>query len=109
MMRTFVETSIFIKCWVELGLTDEDLRELQIFILKNPNAGDMIVGTGGAIKVRYAFRGKGKRGGNRVVYVDAAHSGRIHLLLCYSKGRQDDLTEKQKRLLKAYIKAIKGD
>jgi len=57
MKRTFVETSIFAKRWAELGLNDDSLLELQEFILKNPEAGDIIQGTGGLTKTAFCFAG----------------------------------------------------
>jgi len=107
--RTFVETSIFTKRWSNLDLTDNDLRELQIFLLKNPVAGDTIKDTGGARKVRFALPGKGKSGGVRVIYVDIVYDEQIHLLLCYPKSKQEELTHEQKQQLKAFIKAIKEE
>ena len=47
MNRSFIEVPTFTAKWRELGLTDEDLRELQKVLLQNPKKGDSIVGTGG--------------------------------------------------------------
>ena len=65
MKRTFLETKIFMKRWRELELDDDDLLELQEFILKNPDAGDIIQGAGGLSKLRFALPGTGKSGGIR--------------------------------------------
>lgn len=51
MKRTFIEVPIFTNRWKELGLTDEDLRELENVLLRNPKAGDTIQGTGGIRKM----------------------------------------------------------
>lgn len=107
MKRQFVETSIFVKRWKELQLDDDDLLELQNYLMQNPSIGDIIVGTGGARKIRFALPHKGKSGGARVIYVDVLHAGQIHLLLCYAKARQENLTSEQKQQLKTFIKAIK--
>ena len=60
---TFVETTAFTKRLAALGL-EESLRELQLALLENPEAGDVEPGTGGLRKVRLGdpTRGKGKRG-----------------------------------------------
>ena len=63
----------------------------------------MIPGTGGLRKIRWEAAGRGKRGGARVIYYWAREDGEILLLLIYSKTRQDDLTPKQKALLKKLI------
>lgn len=85
MTRTFIETLVFTKKWRELGFSDEDLRERQEILLKNPEAGAMIQGTGGIRKVRYAFPGRGKSGSTRVCYVDFAAFAKIYLITVYAK------------------------
>ena len=52
MIRTFKETTNFRKKWSALGLTDDDLRILQLILLKNPKEGDTISGSGGHRKIR---------------------------------------------------------
>ena len=73
--REFINAAIFDKRWKELGLSDDDLRDLQNILLVNPKAGKVIEGTGGAAKIRYAISGKGKSGGARVIYADIARKG----------------------------------
>ena len=109
MIRTFVETMIFSKRWRELKLSDDDMIELQNMILNNPGHGDMIEGTGGAIKLRFARPNTGKSGGVRVIYVDIKHKNSIHLILCYSKSKQDNLTDEQKKIVKELVKQLKGE
>jgi len=87
----------------------KDLLELQSHIMKNTYAGDVIIGTGGARKIRYALPHKGKSGGARVIYVDIVYKKHTHLLLCYPKGKQEDLTEEQKKLVKQLTRALKGE
>ena len=108
MKKEFISTSIFDRGWDNLNLTDEDLRELQNFIMRNPSAGDVIVKTGGAKKIRYALPGKGKSSGVRVIFTDITNKNRIYLLLCYGKSEQDDLTDIQKKQLEKLIRTIKG-
>ena len=67
MKRTFIEVPLFTKKWKELGLTDEDLRDLQNILLQNPKSGDVIQGTGGLRKIRIPMKGRGKSGGSRVI------------------------------------------
>jgi mRNA-degrading endonuclease RelE of RelBE toxin-antitoxin system len=107
--RTFIETSVFTKRWQELELTDKDLQEFQSFLLKNPEAGDVIQGTNGARKVRFALTDKGKRGGVRIIYVDIIRREHIHLLLCYAKAKQEDLTTVQKKQIKTLVHELKGE
>ena len=109
MKRQFIETNIFTKLWQELGLNDEDLLKLQNHLMKDPLVGDIIQGTGGARKIRFALPNKGKSGGARIIYVDVFQDKQIYLLLCYSKAKQENLSDEQKQQLKILIKAIKED
>lgn len=111
MNRTFIEVPIFSKKWRELGLTDDNLRDLQNELLINPKAGDTIQGTGGLRKIRIplVLHGKGKRGGARVLYVDIDLKECIYFINVYSKDEKDDLTEEEKRAFKAVIRFLKEE
>ena len=109
MKRTFIETQIFSKRWRESKLNDEDLTELQKFILKNPQAGDIIQGTGGLAKLRFALPGKGKSGGIRVLYVDFIRQEKVILVNCYSKSVKDTISDKERAEYKSLIKSLKEE
>ena len=93
MIRQFVELQAFQKAWDDMGLTDDDLFELELKLLKNPHAGAVIKGSGGARKVRFEAQGKGTSGGARIIYVDIVVDGTIFLLYAYPKSVKDDLTQ----------------
>ena len=97
-----VETSVFTRQVVEL-LTDDEYRELQTALVMRPDAGRLIVGSGGIRKIRWAVRGRGKRGGVRVIYFWAVKRDRLLMLLMYRKGIQDDLTPDQLRKLRKIV------
>lgn len=59
MNRTFIEVPLFTKRWREIGLTDDDLLQLQIMLLKDPESGPIIEGTGGIRKVRFPLENRG--------------------------------------------------
>ena len=109
MKREFVEIELFTRTWNALKLSDDELRDLQEFLLADPKAGDLIRGTGGARKVRIAFQGQGKSGAGRVIYVDYAISERIYLLLVYPKSKQVTLSETQKKAARELICAIQRE
>ena len=111
MTRTFIEVPIFTKKWKELGFTDENLRELQKVLLDDPKAGDAIQGTGGLRKIRIPMenKGKGKRGGARVVYVDVELKESIYFINVYSKDEKADITPDEKKAFKAIIKFLKEE
>jgi len=75
-------------------------------VAADPTAGDLIVGTGGARKLRVAGRGKGKSGGYRVIHYFAAEDVPVFLLALYGKGRQADLTQAQRNDLAATLPQI---
>lgn len=111
MNRTFIEVPIFTKKWKELGLTDENLRELENILLENPKTGDNIQGTGGIRKIRIPMdnKGKGKRSGARVIYVDVELKETIYFINVYTKDEKDDLTEDEKKAFKAVVKILKEE
>ena len=92
MTRTFIQTQEFTKNWERLGLKDQDLRRLELQILKNPKIGKVIRGTGGLRKLRLAFENEGKSGSTRVCYVDYVTKETVYLITIYSKGAKDNLT-----------------
>ena len=108
MVREFIIVSVFDKLWNDMGLSDEDLRKFQNLLIKNPFAGTVIQGTGGARKIRFALSQKGKRSGLRVIYFYVEHLHMIYLIICYPKGKQDNLTPDQKKLVKKIIESVKG-
>jgi hypothetical protein len=103
-MLEFLETSVFTRQIAEL-LEDREYASLQGALVVDPEAGDLIPGSGGLRKLRWSEsrRGKGKRGGVRVIYYWYSHGGMIYMLLAYSKGQSDNLTPAQTRKLKQLI------
>ena len=88
-MRTVAETPIFQRYATEVWSTSE--REQFIsFIAANPEAGDLIRGSGGCRKVRWSTSGQGKSGGARVIYFNA-DDATIWLLIVYKKAKFDNL------------------
>ena len=106
MTRTFIETTVFTRQCQALGLTEDDLEELQRQIMENPQVGKVIQGTGGIRKMRFTLPGKGKRGGSRVCYVDFVLYETVYLMTTYGKGEKTDLTETEKQNLKAVVSEI---
>ena len=104
MKATFVEMTTFSKYRADY-LSDESFRDLQLELLDNPRKGDTISGTGGLRKVRWADkkRGKGKRGGTRIVYYFFDHGNQFWLFLIYDKDELTDLDSKQKKTFKTAL------
>lgn len=88
-MRTVAETSIF-QQYAADNWTPEELDEFITWIAANPEAGEVIKGSGGCRKVRWPAAGRGKRGGARVIYFNVRQDT-IWLLIAYMKSKFDSL------------------
>ena len=99
-----IETSVFTR-QVQKLLTDDDYKQLQFELVDRPDVGAIIAGSGGLRKVRWAGRGRGKRGGVRVIYYWAVAQERILMLLIYAKSEQDDLSREQLQVLRKIVEA----
>ena len=92
-----------------MGLNDTNLRELEQELLKNPQAGDVIEGTGGARKLRIKLENHGKSGGARVIYLDVFEKEKLYFLFAYPKNVQENLTANQKKAIRNIIEEIKKE
>lgn len=106
MKALFVELPAFAKFRADY-LDDEGFRGLQQSMLKNPEAGDVIEGTGGLRKLRHGDprRGKGKRGGLRVIYYWWDGGRQFWLFTLYDKDEMENLSADEKKVLKGMLKA----
>ena len=88
-------------------LDDDAYKELQLALIQNPEAGAVMPGTGGFRKLRWSDnrRGKGKRGGLRVIYYWLGNQGQIWMFAIYDKDEASDLSPDEKKLLKVAIEA----
>ena len=102
---TLIETEVFTKRIVKL-VDDEIYAKLQAELVSNPTKGNVIQGTGGLRKVRMAARGKGKRGGARLIYYYVLLADTIYMIFAYDKGEADDLTSDQKKTLKILAQTL---
>lgn len=100
----FVEAPFFTQLLPDY-LSDDDYRALQHSLARDPEAGDIIPGTGGFRKLRWADRrrGKGKRGGLRVIYYYFIADNQTWLMTLHDKDEVADLSPNERRLLKAAI------
>ena len=105
MKAVFVELSTFSRVRADY-LDDEGFRGLQDAMMKNPEAGDVIEGTGGLRKLRHGDprRGKGKRGGLRVIYYWWDGGSQFWLFTLYDKDEMADLSAEEKRAFRVRLK-----
>jgi hypothetical protein len=108
MKAIFIESSFFSQ-YRESLMDDDSYREFQQFLMNDPDVGDVIKGTGGLRKIRWAANGKGKRGGSRTIYIYLANNHHFHLLTIYGKNESEDLTEDEKRILKQLAEKVKNE
>jgi len=101
----FVELTPFV-AFREEYWTDEDLQEMQRFLLVAPNASDLIRGGAGLRKLRWSAQGRRKRGGARVIYYWHVPNHYIYLIYGYVKSRTEDLTTQQIKVLRELMKDI---
>jgi mRNA-degrading endonuclease RelE of RelBE toxin-antitoxin system len=88
---TFIETKLFTRL-VQNYFTDDEYAALQNSIVANPEAGDVIRGSGGVRKLRWGLAGRGKRGGVRVIYYLQLQQGQVWMLTLYAKNEADSIT-----------------
>lgn len=100
----FIEAPVFTRQLSEY-LDDEQYRELQEWLAANPETGDLMPGTAGFRKIRWADkrRGKGRRGGLRVIYYYFPADQQLWLMTVYGKDEAADLTPDAKKALQSAI------
>ena len=89
-MFSFIETRLFSRL-VQDYFTDAEYGKLQGELIRNPEAGRVIRGSGGVRKIRWAAAGSGKRGGYRVIYFVRRSDSIIWMLTMYPKGKIDSI------------------
>jgi hypothetical protein len=92
-MLTIAEADIFSATWPEYW-TPEEYGDFCAWLALNPDAGDVIPRSDGCRKVRWVVKGRGKRGGVRVIYFNRLADGTIWLLTMYAKNVREDIDVK---------------
>lgn len=101
----FIETSKFTKLLSDY-LSDDEYRMLQWHLQEKPDSGDIVRGSGGVRKVRWAPEGKGKSGGVQVIYYWKKSDYEIWMLTIYSKSEQATIPD---HILKKIAEAIENE
>lgn len=110
-MYLFIETQVFSQKLLKLMARDDEFSRFQDELMKSPNQGVVIPGSGGLRKVRWSesARGKGKRSGLRIIYLHLEAARRIYLITLYSKDEKDDLSSEDKRIFRTLSEAIQAE
>jgi len=101
----FIETSVFTKL-LSRYMKDEEYRLFQLYIMDNPEKGDIVKGSGGVRKIRWAINNKGKSGGIRVIYYWKESVSETWLLTLYAKNEKDSIAA---HILKQIAQEIQND
>ncbi|MEK0082684.1 type II toxin-antitoxin system RelE/ParE family toxin [Benzoatithermus flavus] len=105
-LHTAVETQAFLAHCKAAGVSEDERKIMVAFLAANSEAGDLIVGTGGARKVRFAGRGKGKSGGYRVITCFGGGAILVFLIALFSKGERSDLSQAERNELRVMLGQI---
>ena len=110
MKRVFIQTPIFSNS-LDKKEAGHVLEEIEEKILKNPECGDIVQGCGGVRKLRVKDpkRGKGTRGGLRILFLDLPHKGRVYLVYLYGKDETEDINQEEKRQIREIAAYLKGE
>ena len=101
----FIETSIFTK-YLSQYMKDEEYRLFQLYLMDNTDKGDLVKGSGGVRKIRWAINNKGKSGGIRVIYYWKQSANETWLLTLYAKNEKDSIPA---HILKQIAQEIQND
>lgn len=105
-MHAVVETPQFQADVRAARLSLEEAEAIILFIARNPTTGVLIPETGGARKIRFAGRQKGKSGGYRVIIFWGGEDLPVFLLALYAKNERADLTAKERKEMRTYLAAL---
>jgi hypothetical protein len=105
-VHTVIETPRFLASAEEEGIEDNERASIVAYIAEHPTAGVIIPDTGGARKVRFAGRGKGKSGGYRVITYYARDDIPVFLIDIYGKGRRSDISMAEKKAIRKWAATL---
>lgn len=104
--RTFVELPSFKTSWKNLGLTDDDLRELQNLILTNPSLGIPLGSNVYKIRFSPESLNRGKDTSNRVIYIGVVKDSQIYLVIAFSKSDESNITKEELERIREISKEL---
>lgn len=105
-MHAVCETHAFRRAAAKAGMSEDDIFALVNYLADNPTAGDVIAGTGGCRKLRWAGRGKGKSGGYRTATFYSGAMMPVYLLTIFGKGEKADLSDAERNALRTLARTV---
>lgn len=107
MLITVAEMPEYIRRATKL-LSQSERNDVVDYVAATPKAGDLIQGTGGVRKLRWARSGRGKSGGVRVIYYFHSEALPLYLLTVFGKGEKADLSQAERNELAKLVQVLKG-
>ncbi|MBN9364821.1 MAG: addiction module toxin RelE [Devosia sp. 66-14] len=105
-MHSVVETPPYLAAAKDAGMSGDVRAEVVNAISRNPEIGDLMEGTGGFRKFRFAKPGMGKRGGFRVVSYYYDEELPVFLITVFGKNEKDNLSKDERNALKAMSRTL---
>ncbi len=106
--QEIVETPAYLKQAARIGLTPSEMVQIKLHLSENPEAGDIIKGSGGVRKVRFARPNKGKSGGVRLFTFFWTVEAPLFLMWVIAKNKQSNISKETVNMLHAIAKDIKN-
>ena len=106
-MQTVIETESYLRDAKDAGMSAEEMAAAVDVVATDPEAGDVMQGTGGVRKARLAGRGKGKSGGYRIVWYFGGGDIPVFLLTVFGKGEKANLSQGERNALRQITKLLK--
>jgi len=100
----FIESSVFERI-LPAYLNDDEYSELQQFLMRHPEVGEVVPGSGGVRKVRWSRPGTGKRGGLRIIYFVRYRPNEFWMLTLYAKSKRENAPS---HILKQLVEAFRN-
>ena len=94
-MHTVAETPEYLRRCDKL-LTEAERRDVVDYLAAHPKAGDLMEGTGGVRKIRWARVGRGKSGGVRIIYYVHSEAMPLYLLTVFAKNERANLSKAER-------------
>ncbi len=104
-----IETPDYLADAEDAGLAASEREAIIDFVSEDPKAGDLIVGSGGARKLRFRGRGKGKSGGYRIITYFGGDDIPVFLLNIFAKGDRVNLSKAEVNALRAELNGLAED
>lgn len=106
-MQTVIETVSYLRAAKDAGMSADEMTAAVDLVAADPEAGDVMQGTGGVRKARLAGRGKGKSGGYRIVHYYGGRDIPVFLLTVFGKGEKANLTQGERNALRQLTATLK--